>query len=77
MHHDVTNCVTRISNNLEYLEKEGSYKNSAKEVTLSFKQSLQHNQKNVRQNFVAYTTHKMTSNFSCAEPNANELKQMP
>ena len=36
MHYDVTNCVTCISKNVEYLEKEGSYKNSTREVTLSF-----------------------------------------
>ena len=36
MHHDVTSCVICLSNEVEYLEKEGSYKNSAKEVTLLF-----------------------------------------
>ena len=36
MHYDVTSCVICISNNVEYLEKKGSYKNSAKEVALSF-----------------------------------------
>ena len=34
MHYDVTSCVICISSNVEYLEKEGSYKNSAKEVAL-------------------------------------------
>ena len=34
--YDVTSCVICISNEVEYLEKEGSYKNSTKEVTLSF-----------------------------------------
>ncbi len=32
MHHDVTSCVICISNEVEYLEKEASYKNSTKEV---------------------------------------------
>ncbi len=36
MHHDVTSCVICISNEVEYPEKKGSYKNSTKEVTLSF-----------------------------------------
>ncbi len=36
MHYDVTSCVICISNNAEYLDKGGSYKNSTKEVTLSF-----------------------------------------
>ncbi len=35
MHYDVTSCVICISNNVEHLEKEGSYKNSTKDVTLS------------------------------------------
>ena len=35
--HYVTSCVICISNNVEYLEKEGSYKNFTKEVTLSFR----------------------------------------
>ena len=34
--YDVTSCIICISNNVEYLEKEESYKNSTKEVTLSF-----------------------------------------
>ena len=52
MHYDVTSCVICILNNVEYLEKEGSYKNSTKGVTLSpkglhchFKRSLQCNKK--------------------------------
>ena len=36
MHYDVTSCVIYISNEVEYLEKEESHKNSTKEVTLSF-----------------------------------------
>ena len=36
MHYDVTRCVICIANNDEYLEREGSYKNAIKEVTLSF-----------------------------------------
>ena len=36
MAYHVTSCVIGISNNAEYLEKEGSYKNSTTEVTLSF-----------------------------------------
>ena len=36
MHHDVISRVICISNEVEYLEMEGSYKNSTKEVTLSF-----------------------------------------
>ncbi len=35
MHYDVM-IVICISNNVEYLEKEGSYKNSTEEVTWSF-----------------------------------------
>ena len=34
--HDVTSCVICISNEVEYLEKEESNKNSTKEVTLPF-----------------------------------------
>ena len=34
MHYDVTSCVICLANNVEYLEKEGSYKNYTKEVTL-------------------------------------------
>ena len=39
MHYDVTmftSCVICILNNVGYLEKERSYKNSTKEVTLLF-----------------------------------------
>ena len=36
MHYDVISCVICISNEGEYLEKDGSYKNSTKEVTLLF-----------------------------------------
>ena len=36
MHYDVISYVICTSSNVEYLEKEGSYKNSTNEVTLSF-----------------------------------------
>ena len=36
MHYDVVSYVICTSHNVEYLEKEGSYKNSSKVVTLSF-----------------------------------------
>ncbi len=32
MRYDVTSCVICISNEMEYLEKEGSYENSAKRL---------------------------------------------
>ena len=40
MHYDVTSCVICISNNVEYFEKEWTYKNSTKEVALSFQMIL-------------------------------------
>ncbi len=52
MHYDVTNCV--LSNNVEYLEKEGSYKNSTKEVMyIVILSDLFNAIKKVRPNFVA------------------------
>ena len=40
MHYDVTSCVICISNIVGYLGKEGSYKNSTKEVTKSYSNFL-------------------------------------
>ena len=42
-------CDFCTSNNGEYLDKEESYKGSAKEICCEFKYSLQHNQENTGQ----------------------------
>ena len=36
MHYDVDGCVICISNEIEYLDKEKSWKNSTEQVILSF-----------------------------------------
>ena len=59
MHCDVTSCVICISNNVGYLEKEESYKNSTKKLHCHFKLSLQCNQKtfdniSLRRHFKSY-----------------------
>ena len=63
MHYDVTSCVICISNDLEYLEKEGSYKNSSKIVILIFAMQSKKRSKKFRcidiLNYDYYKLHKI------------------
>ena len=40
MHHDVTSCVICISNEVEYLEKDGSNKNCTKEILSDLRNAI-------------------------------------